>query len=71
MTFTVICDDEQGKIWEVSSHSSDETYMCQIDENEELFCTCSDFIYRKAKYHPHKGDFELYCKHLQEVLQEV
>ena len=64
----VIVDDEQGTIWEVPSHSSNETYRCAVDENGELFCTCSDFIFRKAHKHPHLGDVNNYCKHLMEVL---
>lgn len=64
----VIISDEQGTIWEVPSQSSDETYNCAINENGEVFCTCPDFLMRKACKHPHIEDVELHCKHLREVL---
>lgn len=66
----VVCRDEQGIIWNVPSHSSNETYVCAIDEENEVWCSCYDFLYRKACKHPHLGDVECYCKHLKEVLDE-
>lgn len=64
----VIVSDEQGTIWEVPSSSSDETYVCAVDEKGELFCSCQDFTFRKASQHPFLGDVNNYCKHLKEVL---
>lgn len=65
----VICQDNQGTIWNVPSFSSDETYVCAVDKNGELFCSCPDFTFRKASQHPHLGDVNNYCKHLKEVLE--
>lgn len=64
----IICHDEQGTIWNVPSHSSDETYVCAVDETGEVFCTCPDFLMRKACKHPHVEDVDYHCKHLRSVL---
>ena len=68
----VIVDDEQGTIWEVPSHSSNETYIVTIDEDNLLFCTCPDFMYRrlKGRIGVPLSDCDSYCKHIREVLNE-
>lgn len=61
MTAKILCSDEQGTIWEVPSQSSDEFYVCAINENDELFCSCPDWLHRHFKSNGK-------CKHLKEVI---
>lgn len=66
-----LVQDEQGTIWEVPSFSSNESYTVSIDENNLLFCTCPDFLYRKlnGRIGVPLGDTESYCKHIVECLK--
>ena len=66
-----IIQDEQGTIWEVPSSSSNEKYVVAIDENNLLFCSCPDFIFRKVqgRIGVPLGDTESYCKHICECLE--
>ena len=68
MTFREVLNEDDLKIWEVDSHSSDATYICSTNWYGEVFCTCKDFLMRKASKHPHVEDVELHCKHLRSVL---
>ena len=68
MTFKEVLNEEDLKIWEVDSQSSNLTYVCSTNWYGEVFCTCKDFLMRKANPLPHIGDVDCYCKHLKEVL---
>lgn len=61
---------EDLKIYQVFSDSSNNSYICSIDEEGHVFCSCPHFTYRLSKEKLVKIEqTDKHCKHLKRILK--
>lgn len=69
MTFKLTGEWDDLKIWEVNSHSSNESYVVSTDNENHVFCSCPHFTHRLSKDSLVSiNETHRHCKHITEVL---